>query len=122
MRHMLESPLGEQGRADSGIPRDAGRHRSRMRRFALATVSLGVVVACGGIEPHRDTPREFRRLEADFDRAWEATIRTLKDRGYDIRTTDLSARTIETEWSTFNSEYTATIFVTQQEDRYSICG
>jgi hypothetical protein len=92
-----------------------------MRRLALVTASLSVVVACGGIEPVKDTPREFRRLEADFDQAWEATIRTLKDRGYDIRTMDLSARTIETGWLTFNPEYAATIFVTQQEDRYSIC-
>lgn len=122
MRRMLKSPVGVQGRADSGSPRDAGRYRSRMRRFALATVSLGVVVACGGIEPHRDAPREFRRLEADFDQAWEATIRTLKDRGYDIRTMDLSGRAIETGWLTFNPDYAATVFVTQQEDRYSICG
>ncbi|HSC70980.1 MAG TPA: hypothetical protein VLH58_06470 [Candidatus Methylomirabilis sp.] len=88
----------------------------------MATVSLGVVVACGGIESHRDPPREFRRLEADFDQAWQATIRTLKDRGYDIRTMDLSARAIETGWLTFNPDYAATVFVTQQEDRYSICG
>jgi hypothetical protein len=119
---MLESPLGVQGRADSGSPRDAGRYTLRMRRFALATVLLGVVVACGGIEPHADTRREFRRLEADFDHAWEATIRTLKDRGYDIRTMDLSGRAIETGWLTFNPDYAATVFVTQQEDRYSICG
>lgn len=93
-----------------------------MRRVALAAVSLGVVVACGGIESHRDAPREFRRLEADFDQAWEATIQTLKDRGYEIRTSDRSARTIETGWLTFNPDYAATIFVTQQEDRYSNCG
>jgi hypothetical protein len=74
------------------------------------------------MEPARDAPREFRRLEADLDSAWEATIRTLKDRGYDIRTSDRSARTIETGWLTFNPEYAATIFVTQQEDRYSTCG
>jgi len=93
-----------------------------MRRLALVTASLGVLVACGGIEPARDAPREFRRLEADFEQTWEATIRTLKDRGYDIRTINPSARTIETGWLTFNPEYAATIFVTQQEDRYSLCG
>lgn len=122
MRCMLESPVGVQARAYSGIPRDVGRHTSRMRRFALATLSLGVVVACGGLEAHRDAPREFRRLEADFDQAWEAAIQTLKDRGYEMRTTDRSVRTIETGWSTFNPEYAATVFVTQQEDRYSFCG
>lgn len=122
MRRMLKSPVGAQGRADSRIPRGAGRHKPRMRRLALATVSLGVIVACGGIESHRDPPREFRRLEADFDQAWQATIRTLQDRGYDIRTMDPSARALETGWLTFNPDYTATIFVTQQEDRYSTCG
>ncbi len=91
-----------------------------MRRLALATVSL--VVACGGVEPAREAPRDFRRLEADFDQAWEATIRTLMERGYDIRTMDRSARTIETGWLTFNPDYAASIFVTQQEDRYSVCG
>jgi hypothetical protein len=93
-----------------------------MRRLALATVSLGLVVACGGVEPAREAPQEFRRLEADFDQAWEATIRALMERGYDIRTMDRSARTIETGWLTFNPDYAAGVFVTQQEDRYSACG
>ncbi len=93
-----------------------------MRRLALATVSLGVVVACGGMEPHRDAPREVRRLEADYDQAWEATIRTLTERGYEIQSSDRSARTIETGWLTFNLDYAATILVTQQEDRYCVCG
>ena len=93
-----------------------------MRQLALAMVSLGVAVACGGMEPQRDAPREVRRLEADFDQAWEATIRTLTERGYEIQSSDRSARTIETEWLTFNPDYAATIFVTQQEDRYCVCG
>src|SRR3990172_9575729 len=72
MRRMLESPVGVRGRANSAIPHDVERDRTRMRRLALVTASLSVVVAWGGIEPVKDTPREFRRLEADFDQAWEA--------------------------------------------------
>jgi len=93
-----------------------------MRHLALAVVSLGVLVACGGTGFHSPLPREFRRLEADFDQAWEAAVRTLLQRGYNIRTVDRSIGTIETGWTTFNPDYAATIFVTEHEDRYSLCG
>jgi hypothetical protein len=93
-----------------------------MRRLTLAAVSLGVLVACGGIGSHSPLPREVRRVEADFDQAWEAALRTLIQRGYNIRTVDRSIGTIETGWTTFNPDYAATVFVTEHEDRYSLCG
>lgn len=93
-----------------------------MRGVALAAICAGVLAACGGIEPARHSPQDFRRLEADFGQAWEAAIRTLIERGYDIRTIDRGAGLIETGWLTINPEYAATIFVTEQEDRYSTCG
>lgn len=93
-----------------------------MRAFALAAMCAGVLLACGGIEPARHMPQDFRRLEADFSHAWEAAIRTLIERGYDIRAIDRSTGVIETGWLTINPEYAATIFVTEQEDRYSACG
>jgi hypothetical protein len=71
---------------------------------------------------HQHTSRDFRRLEVDFGRAWEAAIRILIERGFDIRTLDRSAGVIETGWLTINPEYAATIFVTEQEDRYAACG
>jgi hypothetical protein len=74
------------------------------------------------MEPHRQTPQDFRRLEVDFGQAWEATVRTLIERGFDIRTIDRDAGIIETEWLTINPKYAASIFVTEQEDRYSTCG
>jgi hypothetical protein len=93
-----------------------------MRELAIAAICAGVLVACGGLEPHRHTHQDFRRLEVDFGQAWEATVRTLIERGFDIRTIDRNAGTIETGWLTINPDYAATIFVTEQEDRYSTCG
>ncbi|MBI4840455.1 MAG: hypothetical protein HY803_05170 [candidate division NC10 bacterium] len=93
-----------------------------MRHFILAAVCLGLLGSCGGLEPRRRMPQEFRRLEADFDQTWEAAIRTLTERGYDIRTIDRPAGIIETGWLTINSDYAATVLVTEREDRYSTCG
>jgi hypothetical protein len=93
-----------------------------MRCLALAAVSLGVLVACGGTGSRSPLPREVRRVAADFDQAWEAAIRTFIQRGYDIRTVDRSIGTIETGWTTFNPDFAATMFVTEHEDRYSLCG
>lgn len=95
---------------------------ARMRTLAVTAICAGVLIACGGMEPHWHTSREFRRLEVDFGQAWEAAIRTLIERGFDIRTLDRTAGIIETGWLTINPEYAATIFVTEQEDRYSACG
>lgn len=89
---------------------------------ALATVFLGLLAACGGLQPRRHTAQEFRRLEADFDQTWEAAVRTLTERGFDIRMMDRSAGTIETGWVTINPDYAATVLVTEREDRYSACG
>lgn len=61
-------------------------------------------------------------MEADFDQAWEAALRTLLQRGYNLRTVDRSIGTMETDWMTFNPDYSATVFVTEHEDRYSLCG
>jgi len=61
-------------------------------------------------------------VEADFDQAWEAAVRTLLQRGYNIRTVDRSIGIVETGLTTFNPDYAATIFVTEHEDRYSLCG
>ncbi len=93
-----------------------------MRTHAVAAICAGVMVACGGMESHRHTPRDFRRLDVDFDQALEAAIRTLIERGFDIRTIDRHAGIIETGWLVINPDYAATIFVTEQEDRYSTCG
>jgi hypothetical protein len=81
-----------------------------------------MLVACGRVEPPRYAPPDLRRLEADFDQAWEATVRTLTERGFDIRTLDRAAGTIETDWLTINPEYAASILVTKREDRYCACG
>jgi hypothetical protein len=92
-----------------------------MRILAVTAVCAGILVACGGVQPHRGTPQDFRRLDMEFGQAWEAAIRTLVERGFDIRTIDPKAGIIETGWLTINPEYASTIFVTEQEDRYSTC-
>ncbi|OGB88406.1 MAG: hypothetical protein A3G35_09265 [candidate division NC10 bacterium RIFCSPLOWO2_12_FULL_66_18] len=93
-----------------------------MRHLILATLCLGLLAACGGLGARKHMPQEFRRVEADFDQAWEAAVRTLTERGYDIRTIDRPAGIIETGWLTTNPDYAATILVTEREDRYSACG
>lgn len=93
-----------------------------MRQFTLTTVCVGALVACVGIEPTRSVSQEVRRLDAEYDQAWEATLRTLMELGYEIQTMDRKAGTMETEWLAINPDYSATIFVTEREDRYSTCG
>jgi hypothetical protein len=93
-----------------------------LRRLRLATLCLPLITGCGGIPPGASPPQESRRLEAEYDQAWEATIRTLVERGFDIRRMDRPSGTIETGWLFINPDYSATVFVTQQEDRYSLCG
>jgi hypothetical protein len=93
-----------------------------MRGLVAAAVCAGALVACGGVEAPRQVPQDFKRLEADFALAWEAAVRTLTERGFDIQTTDREAGVIETGWFPINPEYAATFFVTEREDRYSTCG
>lgn len=93
-----------------------------MRTLAIAATCAGLLVACGGMGPSGRTPQDFHRLDVDFGQAWEGTIRTLIERGFDIRTIDRNAGIIETGWLTINSEYAATFFMTEHEDRYSTCG
>ena len=93
-----------------------------MRRLALTVVCAGILVACAGAELHRHVSRDFRRVEADFTQTWEATIRTLGDRGFEVLASDRAGGRIETGWLTINPGFDATVFITDQEDRYSICG
>lgn len=93
-----------------------------MRGLAVAAICAGALAACGGVEPPRHIPQDFRRLEVSFALAWEVAVRILIERGFDIRTIDRDAGIIETGWLTINPEYAATIFVTEREDRYSTCG
>ena len=93
-----------------------------MRRLAAGVLCMGVLVGCGGTPPGSRPPQEARRLGVDFDQAWDAVVRILAERGYEIRQEDREAGTIETEWRTINPDYTASILVTQNEERYSACG
>lgn len=90
--------------------------------LTVAMVCMAVLLACAKIDPARHLTQDLRRLDADFDQAWEATIRTLTERGYDVRTMNRAAGIIETGWLTINPEYAATILVTEWEDRYCTCG
>lgn len=109
-----------------GLGSASGRMRGwpgkRVRQLTVALTCMGMLVACGRMEPPRYTSPDLRRLEADFDQAWGATVRTLTERGFDFRRLDRVAGTIETEWLTINPEYSASILVTKREDRYCACG
>jgi hypothetical protein len=65
---------------------------------------------------------DARRLQADIDPAWDAAERVLADRGFDIKRTDRTSGVIETGWLALNAEYSASVFLTENEDRYSDCG
>jgi len=85
-------------------------------------VCAGILIACGGAELHRHVARDFRRVEADFSQAWEAAIRTLGERGFEVLASDRPSGMIETGWLDINPGFVATVFTTDQEDRYSTCG
>ena len=91
---------------------------------SVALILAGVILLAGcGAAPRGPQPApETRRLEADFDLACEAVIRVLGERGYDLPHTDRTAGVIETDWLSTNSDYAASIIVTEHQDRYSDCG
>jgi hypothetical protein len=64
----------------------------------------------------------MRRLHGDADRCWEAALRALSERGFEVERAERPAGVIETRWRTVNADYSSTVFVTQGEDRYSDCG
>jgi len=96
--------------------------RRTLRRLSAGLLCLSVVSGCGGRNPRSYQVPESRRLEADVGSAWEAAYRVLADRGYDIRESDRATGAIETDWLTVNPDYSASVFLTQNEDRYSDCG
>ncbi len=61
-------------------------------------------------------------MEADVASVREAVHRVLADRGYKVRASDPPTGAIETDWFTVNASYSASVFLTRNEDRYSDCG
>jgi hypothetical protein len=93
-----------------------------MTSLALILAGLSLLAGCGAGPRGPQPAPEARRLEADFDLACEAVIRVLGVRGYDLPYTDRTAGVIESNWLTTNSDYAASILVTEHQDRYSDCG
>jgi len=93
-----------------------------MRRLAAALVCVGMLEACGGVPPRTHPVPDARRLAADFGQAWGAVLHILAERGYELQRIDQTTGVIETGWAPQNPEYTASVLVTQNEDRYSDCG
>jgi len=83
---------------------------------------LGLLSACGGKNPRDYQVPEARRLETDVASVLEAAHRILADRGYVVREGDPATGAIETDWLTVNGDYSASVFLTRNEDRYSDCG
>ena len=113
---MVESP------AMASQTRRRRPQRPALRGLAAGLVCLSLLSGCGGRNPRSYQVPESRRLEADLGSAREAAYRILADRGYGIPETDRAAGAIETDWLTVNSDYSASVFLTQNEDRYSDCG
>jgi hypothetical protein len=80
-----------------------------------------LLAACGQL-PRPHVGHESRRLQADFDQAWVATIRVLTERGHQIVLADRAAGILEADWLSVNPEYAASVFLTQHEDGYASCG
>jgi NlpB/DapX lipoprotein len=93
-----------------------------MQRLAAGLLCLSVLGGCGGKAPRQYPVPESRRLDTDLDHAREATARVLADRGYTIQRNDPATGVIETDWLTVNPDYSANLFLTENEDRYSDCG
>jgi hypothetical protein len=93
-----------------------------MRRLAASVLCLGMLGGCGATSPRAHPVPESRRLEAEVEDLWDATCRVLAERGYDVQRADRAAGVLETAWRTQNPEYSANVFVTKNEDRYSDCG
>jgi hypothetical protein len=93
-----------------------------MRRLAAGLLCLSVLNGCGGKSPRSYSVPESRRLETELTHVWEAAARILADRGYDIQHSDRASGTIETDWLAVNAGYSASVFLTQSDDRYSDCG
>jgi hypothetical protein len=93
-----------------------------MRRLAGSVLCVSLLAGCASTAPRSYPVPESRRLEAELDLAWEAAVRVLADRGYEIQRNDRTAGVIETNWLRINNDYTAGAFLTQNEDRYGDCG
>jgi len=93
-----------------------------MPRLAACLISLAMLGGCGGKSPPDYAAPEAHRLEGDVGRCWEAVLRVLAERGYEIERADRESGIIETRWRVVNAEYSSSVFVTQGEDRYSDCG
>jgi hypothetical protein len=106
------------------IVRMSGHRSDRwaIRRVAAGLLCLSVLGGCGAKSPRTYPPQEARRLEIEIARTWEVMQRILVDRGYVIQLSDQPAGVIETDWITVNADYAASVFLTQNEDRYSDCG
>ncbi len=89
---------------------------------AVAAGLALLLTACGHQPPPPTAQHETRRLEADFDQAWEAAIRVLTEHGYQLIVANQPSGILQTDWQTINPEYAASVFVTQHEDRYANCG
>ncbi len=88
----------------------------------MGTLYLGLAAGCATVDSSGRPPLEFRRIGAEYDQTWEATLRTIAERGYVVRRADRQSGRIETDWRVINPEFEATVFRTRMGDRYSSCG
>jgi len=93
-----------------------------MPRLAACLISLAIAGRMRRKEPARLCRTGGAPTGGDVGRCWEAVLRVLAERGYEIERADRESGIIETRWRVVNAEYSSSVFVTQGEDRYSDCG
>lgn len=93
-----------------------------MGTLYMVLIAVALLAGCRGLPPvPPSTAVETRRLRAEPDRAWESAREILAEHGYAIRRQDRAAGVLETDWFALNADYSASLLVTEQEDRYSEC-
>jgi hypothetical protein len=93
-----------------------------MTALSMILIAVALLAGCGGLPPAPPpSTLETRRLRAEPDRTWESARDVLAEQGYAIRRQDRAAGVLETDWFSINPAYSASLLMTEQEDRYSEC-
>jgi hypothetical protein len=93
-----------------------------VRELYLGALCLGLMAGCAATDAPGRSQADLRRIEAEFDRTWEAALRTLSERGFGFELLEQRTGEIRSGWLVINPDFEATVVLTKMDDRYSSCG